>query len=150
MVSLFSTLLLACTAALNSTMVEVRKDFHQLHDAASLEQFTAAYSHIEEAAQAYCAVVEMRKANYVSNPYHKLKHFTLGKEQLEDYIAARPNCVEGRYCRYLAQIKCPRFLGYTANLEEDYNFVQSYSNNQGVPEAYLVKMRKTLKALKEV
>ncbi|MCU0327356.1 MAG: hypothetical protein MUE53_00025 [Chitinophagales bacterium] len=68
---------------------------------------------------AFLAVATMKKAEYVTMPWSKLKAFNQGKGMLERYITSKPNCIYGRYLRLLSQLKAPKMLNYNQKIQED-------------------------------
>lgn len=68
---------------------------------------------------AYYAAGEMGSAQYKLSPIAKINCFNTGKKILESAVISDPNNLEIRFIRYAIQLKCPAFLGYTKNLNED-------------------------------
>ncbi|RZL50642.1 MAG: hypothetical protein EOP00_03395 [Pedobacter sp.] len=62
-------------------------------------------------------------ANYAFNPISKLNKFNKGKKLIEQAIARQPKNLELRYLRFTIQTNLPKFLGYSAAIKADKEFV---------------------------
>ncbi|MGY6650207.1 hypothetical protein [Wenyingzhuangia sp. IMCC45574] len=84
----------------------------------------------------YLAAATMKKAEFVWSPFDKLKYFKKGKNLLEGYIKEHPTSVEAKYIRWLTQTMAPKFLGYRANLKQDYTFIQQHITQSDIDKQY--------------
>ena len=80
----------------------------------------------------YKAVVTMRMAEYVSNPFTKLSWFNDGKKMLEESIKMNRN-VENIHLRLMVQVNAPSFLGYNKQIEKDRNYILKNLEKSSVP-----------------
>lgn len=65
----------------------------------------------------------MVSAKYVFNPIRKLNRFNKGKDLMEKALKKDPQGVELRYIRFTIQTNLPSFLGYSAQVNEDKEFL---------------------------
>ena len=65
----------------------------------------------------------------VGNPMDKLKYFRRGKQLIEEAVMKQPNELEIRFLRFATQTKAPSFLGYTANIDVDRQFILKQLSN---------------------
>lgn len=80
--------------------------------------------------QAFYAVGNFFMAKHAGNPISKYSYFNKGKKMLEEAVKKEPNNIEIRLMRYISQEKTPRFLGYSANLQSDKEFIiKNYKNS---------------------
>ena len=73
--------------------------------------------------QGYKASGMLLMAKHVFNPLSKMSYFKKGKQMLEKAIASDKNDIELRFLRFTAQTNMPFFLGYSANIESDKEFI---------------------------
>ncbi|MDQ3193258.1 MAG: hypothetical protein M3Q58_16870 [Bacteroidota bacterium] len=71
----------------------------------------------------YKACATMMMANYVFNPYTKLKNFSNGKDLLEKSIKIDNNNIELRFLRFSVQTNAPSFLNYNNSIQQDKLFL---------------------------
>lgn len=85
-----------------------------------LKQLSIASNELSKSLKtAYYAAGEMGSAQYKLSPLAKINCFNTGKKILEAAVISDPSNLEIRFIRYAIQLKCPAFLGYTKNLNED-------------------------------
>ena len=65
----------------------------------------------------------MISAKYVFNPIRKLSRFNKGKVLIERALEKEPKNLELRYIRFTIQTNLPNFLGYSANVNKDKEFL---------------------------
>ena len=103
---------------------EVIDQFHNLDDEAKESLFIEKYETSKDVSiQGYIAVLEMKKAQYVFNPFSKLRIFKQSKKKLNSLIEENPKNVHLRYIRLMVEERTPAFLGYNTNIEEDKKFL---------------------------
>ncbi|MCU4163141.1 hypothetical protein [Carboxylicivirga caseinilyticus] len=102
----------------------IRLAYHNIDSDDKLNKFISILNECElDIRDAYLASAYMQKAQYIVSPYRKLQFFNKGKKLLENYIEKYPNCIDGRYVRFLVQTNAPFFLGYSSNKVEDKEFI---------------------------
>lgn len=67
----------------------------------------------------------MVSAKYTFNPIRKLSRFNRGKDLMEQALKNDPKSFELRYIRFTIQTNLPGFLGYSANVNMDKEFLIS-------------------------
>ena len=77
---------------------------------------------------AYLGAYQAVMANHVINPISKLKYFNQGKENLEKAIAKANTNAEMRYLRLSIQKNIPKFLKYSAHIQEDTEYISKHRN----------------------
>lgn len=139
----FLSLLLFCNLMYSQINIEkLRIDFEKsitdekicLENLNKLENTTSK----NEVYLAYFGAFQTIYANHVFNPINKLTYFNKGKKNIEKAIKLNPNNIDIRFLRYSIQKKCPKFLGYKNNIEEDTNFLNS--NIEKATSSQLKKM----------
>jgi uncharacterized protein YcsI (UPF0317 family) len=65
----------------------------------------------------------MVSAKYAFNPIKKLSRFNKGKDLMEQALKRDPQNLELRYIRFTIQTNLPGFLGYSANVNNDKEFL---------------------------
>ncbi len=101
--------------------------FHRIDSEKDLLNFEAQLGSTEiPEAPAFAACIEMMKAEHTINPISKLNHFSNGRDQLDIYIDANPDCIVGRYLRLMAQKETPSFLGYKGEIEADESYIRTH------------------------
>lgn len=81
----------------------------------------------------YKAVVTMRMAEYVSNPFTKLSWFNDGKKMLEKSIKMNRN-IENVHLRLMVQVNAPSFLNYNNEIEKDRKYIIKNLEKSSVPD----------------
>lgn len=110
----------------NVTASQVMMEFHGLTSEDQEVKFIDTYNNSENPTiLAYVVAIEMKQAEYTSNPYTKLKIFNDSKTKLNTLIAENPDDAHMRYLRLMLQEKTPSFLGYNEHIEEDKKFLRS-------------------------
>jgi len=71
----------------------------------------------------YNGGAEMMEAKYAINPINKLSAFGLGKQLIENGIAADSDNVERRFVRYNIQRNLPALLNYRDRLKADITLI---------------------------
>ena len=94
---------------------------------------------------AYRTAADIMLIKYKYNPIYKLELFTNYTRKLDLIVANNFNNIEIRLLRYCLQKKSPRFLGYSNNLELDYQFITENIDNQSKDLQEFINS--TLKAL---
>ncbi len=103
---------------------KIRREFKAcVSKEADLEGFLSRLSRADvqsSTVKAYQGAAKAMMADRVSSPFAKYSYFTEGTELLEEAIQADPSNAELRYLRLLIQTNCPSFLGYSENIETDF------------------------------
>lgn len=76
----------------------------------------------------YKGIAEMMQAKHGISPIAKWKRFKRGKVWMENAVAKSPEDVEIRFLRFSVQTNLPAFLGYSAHIIEDKNFLMRKLN----------------------
>nr|WP_321407359.1 hypothetical protein [uncultured Carboxylicivirga sp.] len=123
----------------------IRLAYHNIDSDDKLNKFISILDTCElNIKDAYLASAYMQKAQYVVSPYRKLQFFNKGKKLLENYIEKYPNCIDGRYVRYLVQTNAPFFLGYSSNKAEDKKFITNELGQALIGDEVKVLMNKNI------
>jgi hypothetical protein len=83
----------------------------------------------------YKAVATMLMAKHVFFLFTKLSYFNRGKKMLGKSIEVDDKNVELRFLRFTMQTNVPSFLGYTADIKNDKNFILNFY--QGITDTLL-------------
>lgn len=92
------------------------------------ETFTTAYLGAALTLLAECGMV----------PWTKYNRFTSGTQLLEQSILRAPDAAEFKYLRFIIQLNAPLFLGYDANLKNDYLAVKSAISETTEPTLWML------------
>ncbi|MDX2197088.1 MAG: hypothetical protein NW207_11800 [Cytophagales bacterium] len=68
---------------------------------------------------AYLAGLYALKAKHHSNPYQKIKYLQKANEDIKPIVILHPDDMEVRFIRLSYQYYVPRFLGFSAHLQDD-------------------------------
>lgn len=74
----------------------------------------------------YLGASKTLMAKHDGSLQERVKTFNLGKECIENAVAAQPNHVEIRLVRLLIQYNAPALLGYRSNIEMDKEFILNH------------------------
>jgi hypothetical protein len=86
----------------------------------------------------YAAMFYFLYADYLINPFSKLKYFNIGKSLIDSCITANPKIIELRLLRYVVQKEIPSILAYN-NLEEDKKILLEAVKSNAIHDEYLYK-----------
>lgn len=118
-----------------------------------LSSISDAEMKINPVLKAYKGTAITMTADASSNPFEKLRRFNEGKTLLEEAISQLPNHFEMRFLRFSVQSECPSFLSYTANLQEDKQFILKnwvHARKSINDNLYIEKVRQFLLQSKEL
>lgn len=117
-------------AVLSSISIrDVVDEFHKLDSRASEQLFIKNHQESNEPSiLAYVYAIEMKQAEYESNPLLKLKIFFDVKKKIEKLVKHYPDDVHIRYIRLVLQEKTPSILGYRNHIDEDKIFLHHKLN----------------------
>ncbi len=139
------SLLLCYLLTLAGEMDKVRMQFHDINSKESLLAYIDMVSAVEnEKAIPYKEAAAMRRAQFTSNPYKKLKYFNAGKKRLESYISANPFDIEARYIRALIQSDVPEMLNYNEQLKSDIEYIFDNLEMTTLSDEYKKLIKETL------
>jgi hypothetical protein len=111
----------------------VMEEFHQLKSEIEEAVFITKYrKETCISVQAYVCAVEMKQAEYVFNPFTKLKIFKKTKRKLNLLIDTNPKNIDLRYIRLLLQERTPSILRYNDTIEEDKAFLLKKIDTKGI------------------
>ena len=82
------------------------------------------------------------KAQYLTNPYSKIKSFNLGYEKINTAILKEPKNPEFRYHRYMIEEKAPSFVIKVNHQKEDERIIQQYLTKDHPMYAFILKSMK--------
>jgi hypothetical protein len=106
---------------LNSSVVD---EFHVLTNREDEKHFILKYQdNTDISIQAYVCGIEMKQAEYYSNPFSKLRIFKSTKKKIDLLIEKHPKNIDLRYVRLYLQENTPSILGYNEFIEEDKTFL---------------------------
>ncbi|MEQ9187928.1 MAG: hypothetical protein RLP15_09340 [Cryomorphaceae bacterium] len=71
-------------------------------------------------------------------PWTKYNRFTSGTQLLEQSILQSPDVAEFKYLRFIIQLNAPLFLGYDANLKNDYLAVKEAISETTEPALWML------------
>ncbi|WP_435137059.1 hypothetical protein [Formosa sp. A9] len=129
-------------------MLSIREQYHLVQTENQLELFLDTLDAVEcDDKTPYLASAIMRKAEFTSWPLKKISYFKEGKNMLEDFILKHPKHLEARYVRVLTQHSIPKFLGYSSNIDEDLQFINTHLETAELPENYKLQISETIKQI---
>ncbi len=112
-------------------------EFHALVTQVQEKAFLNKYiSSKEPSVIAYCYAVQIKQAEYTSNPFKKLSIFNIYKNKLDQLIAIYPQEMNLRYVRLVIQEKSPSFLGYKNNIPTDKLTLQQAIRNKVIADSF--------------
>lgn len=72
---------------------------------------------------AYRGTAKAMSAGYTDGFLSKIQAFNVGKDMIEASLKADPQNVEIRFLRYCVQANIPGILGYSGNMNEDFEII---------------------------
>ncbi len=128
---------------------EVRTEFHGIDSEKKLNDFIEMVAEVEDERKVpYQIAALMKRAEYTSNPFKKLKFFSQGKQELEAFITSNPTNIEAHYVRLLIQSEVPEFLGYRQDVNQDCSFIIEHLDTAPLPLSYKKTIKHTMNELK--
>lgn len=87
---------------------------------------------------AYLGAAKALMADVESNPYSSYQYFKSGSSLIDEAVMSSPKSAEIRYVRFMIQINSPDFLGYSDNIEEDFQQIKAEINAANQKETWMI------------